>query len=197
MFKKTLAIAIFSSFIWQTAEATPILTFNATSQSVNLGSQVGIDVVVNGLEDGGLNEIIAGYNLSLTFDSSILDVFSFSGLSLDPNFFSVTNSAGQIDWNSLSFDTDASLQAIQGNSVTLATIVFNTLGQGNSTLSFSFSDLTGLLATSLDFTVDTASITVTSTSQPQDNVPEPSILMLVSLSALGLAAMKRAKGLNV
>lgn len=190
MFKNILLIAVILAS--GSAQAIPTLTFSPSSTSVQLGTQVAVDVVVNDLEP----EFVSGYDLTFTYDSSILSIFNASFTDLD-GLFSDISVLGEVTWNSSNFTLDdAQLSASQGNSLTLASIVFDTIGLGTSALSFSYDDLTGstpataLFPDALAHNTDSGSITVTSQS---NTVPEPATMLLLGFGALGIVGTKRRK----
>ena len=171
------------------ADAAVILSVSPASQTVSLGGQVSIDVLISGLEDGGLDEIVAAYDLSLSFDASILSYSSgtfFDLVDIPPvPDFSMT---GVISWNSASFLDDATLQAQQGNTVTLGTLVFDTLSTGTSPLTFTYDDVTGLNSDLLDYSVSNGSATVAAAA-----APAPQTALLLGLGALGMLAARRRR----
>lgn len=190
MFKNILLIAVI--LVSGSAQAIPTLTFSPSSTSAQLGTQVAVDVVVNDLEP----EFVSGYDLTFTYDSSILSIFNASFTDLD-GLFSDISVLGEVTWNSSNFTLDdAQLSASQGNSLTLASIVFDTIGLGTSALSFSYDDLTGstpataLFPDALAHNTDSGSITVTSQS---NTVPEPATMLLLGFGALGIVGTKRRK----
>jgi hypothetical protein len=192
MIKKLVFIsALLFGSAMPAANATPVLSFVPTGQLVVLGNQAFVDVVLSGLEAGGLDEILSAYDISFTYDDSILGYASGTFYDLvDISPVPDTSVSGQVSWNSASFASDAALQASQGDSLTLATLVFNTLSTGTSSLTFTYDDLTGLNALALDHTVVNGSITVTAQN---GSVPEPTTLMLMGLGFLGMTAAKRRK----
>lgn len=198
MFKKLLLISVmFAANAMLPAHAVS-LSFSPSAQSVAAGDQAIVDIVVSGLEAGGLNQIVAGYDLSFTYDSSILSFVSGNFTDLEPTGFLTVDTAtsGLISWNSTAITlTELDLQGIQGASVTLASIVFNTLSAGTSALNFSFPvnfprpDLTGLGGNPLEAFFDSGRITVTANG----SVPEPATMLLMGLGALGMVGTKRRK----
>ena len=184
-----LIAALFAGGVILPAHAAPILSVSPASQTVSLGGQVSIDVLISGLEDGGLNEIVAAYDLTLSFDASILAYSSgtfFDLVDIPP----VPNVGvlGEISWNSASFLDDATLQGQQGNSVTLGTLVFDTLSAGTSPLTFTYDDLTGLNADPLAYSVSNGSATVAVAA-----APAPQTALLLGLGALGMLAARRRR----
>jgi len=190
-FKKLVFIsALLLGSAMLSANATPVLSFVPTAQSVLLGNQAIVDVVLSGLEAGGLDEILSAYDISFTYDDSILGYASGTFYDLVDIAPVPVISGGVVSWNSASFASDATLQASQGDSLTLATLVFNTLSTGTSPLTFTHDDLTGLNASALDHTVSNGSITV---YEPTTMVPEPTTMMLMGLGFLGMTAARGRK----
>ena len=191
MIKKILFIsALLLASAMPAANATPVLSFVSTGQSVVLGNQASVDVVLSGLEAGGLDEILSAYDISFTYDDSILGYAGGTYYDLVDIPPVPVISGGVISWNSTSFESDVTLQGLQGDSLTLATILFDTLSTGTSPLTFTYDDLTGLNASALDHTVVNGFITVTAQN---GSVPEPTILMLMGLGFFGMVAAKRRK----
>lgn len=178
-----LIAALFAGSAILPANAALILSVSPTAQTVSLGDQVSIDVLISGLEDG-LDEIVSGYDLSLSFDASILAYSSgtyFDLIDIPPvPDFSVS---GVISWTSTSFALDSVLQAQQGNSVTLGTLVFDTLSRGTSPLTFTYDDLTGLNSDPLNYSVSNGSATVAA----------PQTALLLGLGALGMLTARRRR----
>jgi hypothetical protein len=188
MIKKLLMLALLAANLLLTANATPVLAFNPSSQSLTLGSQATVEIVLSGLENG-LDEILSAYDITVLFDSSVIDLASIGALDFG-NLANIDSSiAGQISWNSTATDADSVLQTSQGDSISLGTLTFSTIGLGNSGLSFDFHDLTGLNATALEHNINTGSIIVTSPST--GTIPEPSTFVLMSLVAMGFAMVKQ------
>ncbi len=199
MYKKIIQITtllIGSAFF--TANAASI-SFGPSTQNIGAGNIAQVDVIVNGLESGGLDEIVAAYDLSVSFDSSILN---FNSLSVDENQFDFglgvpplehsfdSSVAGEVSFNLLSWEFDFDLQLFQGDSLTLATLAFNTVGTGSSALNFSFIDITGLNFSPLLLdTIQSGNVTVTGAT----NVPEPSVIILLSMGVLGIFGFNQKK----
>jgi len=197
MNKLFLIAALLASSAFQTANANGVgyeLTFVPLSQSVTVGGSVAVDAVLSGLGLSPGNQIVSAFDISVDFNSSIV---GFSSGTLGTNFGALasfanpTASGSSISWNLTSAELDSALQGMQGNSVTLGTLNFHALALGSSSLSYSYSDVTGLNSTALVPDLLTGNITVTDTGTVP--VPEPSSLMLMSLGVLGMLSAKRRK----
>ncbi len=180
------------------AQALPITLslVVTTSQPVEVGETVDVEVNVAGLVDGALPSL-SGYNLTISFDASILD---FTGLTLTsvmgtPPSTAVaggpTEGAGTVQFSLVSLLTNL---VPQPDAFTLATLHFDAYALGDGSADLTFTGLgTGSLSgqggaslfPSLTLPPTGASVTVI--------LPEPALLGLV---ALGLAAtrLRRRQG---
>lgn len=192
-FLQTTTLLIGSAFV--TAQAAPTLSFSPSPQTFNVGDSAQVDVVISGLEDSGLDEIVSSYDLSINYDSSIL---GFSNINIFENPFgfvggtdSNASTAGVIDFSLFSFEFDTDLQSIQGDSIILATLGFDTLTAGTSALGFDFTDVTGLGFSPLSLATMNGEISVNGVSA----VPLPAAfpLMLSAVGAVGFLGSRRKK----
>ena len=101
--------------------------------------------------------------------------------SLGASFSLVVNpSAGLVDLFELSSELDADLNALQGDSVTLATLAFNAIGTGTGTCNFVFDEfnlVAGREFQPLSLTAGSSSVQVVGTNP----VPEPGTWLLLAL----------------
>ena len=149
--------------------------FNPASQSVVDGNPVSVDLVAD------LSNPILGWGLGVSFNTAIL---------------SLTNVAIGPSWApGIGFDGDglaglAFPAAISGNGIVLATLTFNTLGVGTSTLNAGITPLDLTEGFPLDPTgFDTVSFTAGSidvTINTQNPIPEPSTILLLGSGLIGL-----------
>lgn len=173
------------------AAAVPI-RFEPGATTVAAGDSFLVDVVISDL--GG--EIVSTYDLDVLYDASILaasDVI-FTPLLGNPELFEVFNDLdlsvpGTADFAQLSLLPDADLLALQAaGTFTLATIAFDAVAPGTSTLEFFLdpvNDFKGLDAAILPITTTPGTVTV----EAAVAVSEPSTLwlMLIPLAVMALA----------
>ncbi len=175
------------------------LEFVPPNQTVDVNDIVMVDIVVTGLEVGGINQIVSSFDLDVTYNplvltatsftySSALDTGTFGDLPNDPPLFL---NGGVTFITNASLESDADLQLAQGDSVTLGTLFFQAIDSGPSTLDFGFASLGGTNFSLLDFSKGTGNVTV---RQPTQNpIPEPSTMLLMGTGSLGLLAWRRWK----
>lgn len=182
---------MFCSAFAQSAQAASI-GFDPDNQSVANGSPVQVDIVFSDL--GG--EIISAYDLDVTYDASIISATGvvFASSLGDEFFFEVFNdfdlsTPGIVDLAQISLLSDSDLLAFQGgDSITAATLMFDTLGTGTTELGFvfnAFNDVKGSRGLVLDLDINGGSITVGSA------IPEPSAALLFAVGALLLRPRRR------
>ena len=167
------------------------LDFVPANQTVVVGNPVNVDVVISGLN--AANEIVSAYDLDVTYDNAVLTAtkVSFGFLLGDPSFFEVLesfdiSSPGIVDFAALSLLSDADLDALQGDSVTLATLSFDSLSVGTSPLNFvldQFNDVKGKNNEILSLEVGDGNISVAP-------IPEPSTILLLGSGLAGLVGMR-------
>ena len=168
-------------------EALPIdLSLAVTSQTP---TAIEIEVRIEGLVDSALPSL-KGYDLTVTFDSGLLDfdsVVSFTSLLTPPGSSGSTEGTGTVEIAQLSSHSVATLTA-QPDSFVLATLRFLPIGVGTANLGFNLGAAgTELIGVDSDGLVDLLPSLgdVTGTSV---EVPEPALLALL---AGGLAATAR------
>ncbi len=163
------------------------INFSSQNQNANVGDAVSVDIIVSGLESGGLNEIVSSFDLDITYDASIVSFTSVTfGPELGFSFQSDFSIPGLIDFNEVSLELDNFLQTTQGDSVNLGTLSFNAISLGMTSLGFVFDPfnfLTGLNADVLPLdSFSAGSITV----RDPNVVPVPSTLILLGIGILAL-----------
>jgi hypothetical protein len=167
-----------------------------------LNSSFSFDIVMTGLEADG--QVLSVYDLTIGYNPAILQFAaaqSGGGLGSGSMFLSGP-AGGLVSLFELSTLPDADLAALQGNSLTLATLSFTGIGLGTSPLAFDdllalggaqFLNAGGQFETfdllTLPYTVGSASATVAPNA-----VPEPGTLLLLALALPLLAfAVKRRR----
>lgn len=181
----TLALAVAVALVAEAAAAATI-GFEPTSQTVDLGDPVSVDIVVSDL--GG--EIVSAYDLDILYDPGVLSAVQVSfgsGLG-DPAAFEVLESSdlgtpGVVDLAQLSLLSDAELLALQGgDEVLLATLSFGTVAPGTTSLAFAFdavNDIKGANAQVLDVIDEAGSVEVSGAV-----IPEPSAALLFGIGSV-------------
>ena len=152
--------------------------------TVDVGDTLTLDVVISGLDSAG--EIVSAFDLDVTFDQTMLQAtgVAFSDFLGDPTSFEALADAvlipGRIDFWEISLLSDSDLLSRQPGSFALATLSFQAVGVGTTSLLFDpitapGIDVKGLSANRLDLDASGASITVTGQPNP---IAEPSTIWL-------------------
>jgi len=178
------------------ANAVPVLSFAPSSQTVNVGDTLSVSAVLSGLQSGGLDEALTAFDVQIGFDSSILGI---NGVTFNPaaelggaadTFFDSSLNTSSVSFNLTSFLSDALLQSLESDSITLGELSFTALAEGFSALSYTWQDLTGLNSAALDHSTVNGSVTVAGRTAP---VPEPSSILLLGIGMLGVLGFNRHK----
>lgn len=185
------------------AAAAIIVSFNPSSQHINVGDTTTVDVNISGLGA----EVLSAIDVDLLFNQAIIGNFAvthfvvpeFGGLG--NSYFNTNFGSGRTEVIDGSLLSDPDLQAAQGDAFTILRFSFQGIADGFSLLQFGPDpdferNFVGLNALSLQVDVGTACIAV-GTGQCPSAVPEPSSLALFGLvlaGALVPAALRRRRG---
>ena len=152
-----------------------------TSQPVPVGNSVNVEVQIAGLVGGALPSL-RGYNLTISFDETVLDFTSIVYTSvLAPSLTSgPSEGTGTVQFSQVSLLSDLTSQA---DAFTLATLSFLAVGAGDGDL-----DFTGLGTTSLSDESGGSLFPGSSATGASVIGPEPALLGLL---AAGFAASVR------
>jgi hypothetical protein len=184
-----------------------MVTMTPNPAAVAVGSPVSVDVVVSGLT--AASEAVTGYDLRILYNTAFVDVDSFTQHLTpfgDPDLFAAfdTSTDGEISFDLVSFLDDVDLDALQVDSVTLATISFLGMADGASQVTWAAGspdydrNLTGLLgsdllAPSLNTGFSGTCIAVGTGSCDNNNVPEPGSYGLAAIALLAAGAAGRSR----
>ncbi len=190
---RNLIVAALSLFVVGAASAATI-GFSPASQTVAVGDSLAVDLVISDLD----GEIVSAYDLDVTYDASILSAtnVTFGPFLGDEFFFEVFNDfdlsgPGVVDLAQLSLLSDFELALMQPDSFVLATLEFDAVGLGTSSLDFVFDAPNGIQgrdALPLDIAAQSGSASV---------VPEPGAALLFVVGGVVFGrAIKRARSLS-
>ena len=179
-----------------TPSSAILIEFDPVSQTVPVGNPSEVALVISGLGDLtapsvsefdvdiGFDETILAFN-SVAFGDPVLgdqlDLFGFG------SFTSFDDSLpGIVNLFQLSFDLEDDLNDFQVDSFTLATLTFDTLAYGTSSLDIFINSLGDANGDPLDAQVASGSISP---------VPEPATILLLAsgMAGLGVFGRKRFK----
>ncbi|MDH3317563.1 MAG: cohesin domain-containing protein [Gammaproteobacteria bacterium] len=163
-----------------------MVAVNPTGQVVGVGTQAVAAITISGLGDLAAPSL-GTFDLDLSFDPSILSFSSATfGNQLDLFGFGSINAAtpgvGSVNLFELSLDLPSVLDSFQQGSFTLATIIFDTLAVGTSSLTISNLILGDALGNRLVAGVSGGSMNV---------VPLPGALVLFGSGIAALAGWGR------
>lgn len=202
---KRLTLFMFLLSLTNSVFALPIVSLVPERDKIHAGENLAVDVVVSGLQDGGVNSLVGAFSMDVLFNSNLQLIIPAShlGTSLgdpDPNNGEVLVGANpyqpgdnQFSFYEVSLLDSLALDALQNDSFSLATLTFylpylNNL-QSGTTISFSTANvvLSDDLGNQLAMGVNPGAVV---------RVSEPSPIVLLVVGFLLLVMGKNLSGLK-
>ena len=192
-------IFMFGSMYLGPSSAT-VLHFSPSTNIVNVGDTFDVDIVISDLYAADSSrEIVSAFDLDVLYDPAVINATGVAfGSSLgDESFLDVYNdaifSSGRIDFAALSLLSNTQLLGLQPNdSFTLATLSFDAIGLGISSLTFDPVEFPGVDVKGynvfIPFDLSTSTGQGSVTVVP---VPGALFLMITGLLSLGIAGRKK------
>lgn len=184
-----VAFVLCAFSIQSTQVQAALISFDPSSQSVELGDSVSVDLRISDLGDDSLG----AFDIDIAFDDSILDFQSFTfGTGLDVSGLGSVNgfavAGGDINIFEISLDSPSDLNTFQPNDFVLGSFTFDTLSIGTSTLDLTINALSDEFGFLLEAGAASGSIKVAAAS-----VPAPAALWLFGTGLIGLIGFSRRR----
>lgn len=156
---------------------------------VGLGDPVTAVISISGLGDSA-PESLSIFDIDVSFDPTILSLTSVGfGGQLGLSLASITEGLGSVNLFELSFTSVSDLDTAQPGSFTLATLSFDTLAAGTSSLGLSTIQLGNALGNPIQAVALGSSVDV---EVPRDPIPEPTsvVVFLIGSLIVGVAVRR-------
>lgn len=187
-----LLISILLFVMMASSQASVSVSVNPVLQNMSQGDSFSVAIAISGLND---NEALGGYDLDVTYDASLLNFTSAvfgdpslgdqldlaeSGLNLPS---AVSDNSGKVNLIEFTLDDPADLINQQAKNFILATLFFDAIDTGFSSLTISVNDLVDSGANSLPTGISNGSVSISA-------IPIPASVWLFG-SALVLIRTRR------
>jgi len=192
--KKALFLALVLGFVvfFSISALAITIGFEPVSQEVVVGDPASVNLVISGLGDYTAPSL-GTFDLNITYNTAILD---FTGYTLGSYLGDISSweavddsdgetTPGTINLAEISLLSVSELDALQPSSFPLATLTFDTLAVGTSSLDISIIALGDAYGDPLSADVQSGSISP---------VPEPATFILIGFGLGSIGILRRKKG---
>lgn len=191
--KKLMIFLIWLLFINVNASKAIVIGFDPVDQDVLWGKKVSVKLFISGLGNG-VAPSLSTFDLDIHFDPTILSFDSATfgdpslgnqldiwGLGSNPQGASIIR-PGVLDIWELSLDTANDLNTFQASDFVLATLIFNTLAIGTSSLEIVIDALGDAKGNSIAANIKNGNVNV---------IPEPSTILLLIIGLTSTEFIRR------
>jgi hypothetical protein len=165
------------------------ISVDPVAQTIGVGGTAVVNLTIAGLGTLAAPSL-GGWWLQLTYDPAIVGI-TLGDVAFGPHLgisdtFGSSAGGGVVELYELSFEDTATLNSLQPDSFTLATLSFTGLTVGTSALTLELLDLTNAEGASFAGTPANGSITVQAASVPEGSAVLPAAIVWVALMCIGI-----------
>jgi hypothetical protein len=207
--KRVAGLLAMVACVWSLQATATRIDLSPPLTNTTAGNSFSVGVVISGLNGPAPPLALTDFDLDISYNPSLLNALGVSfgtGLGNPPDIFGFDlSSVGIVDLFAVSFANYATLRGLQGDSFTLATLIFRALAPGTDSLAFvnNGSFIVDLINADNQNPVNGANpancrslscidVGGARVVIQRSTVPEPNPLLLLGAAALALAFARRA-----